>query len=231
MVEARSTAAPIMVSVLTISLAPSGWSSTTRMLRLSSLGISATLISVETVSTGISNQKVLPSPSTLSTADRAAHQLGQLAADGQAEAGAAELALRAGFRLHERLEQSGARLFGNADAGVGDFPAQSFLVLGPVEMLRLGHDADRHRALGGEFDGVADEIHEDLAQPFRVAPDDEGHVVVDLVLERHRLVADLDRQSFDDALGEHAHRHLEIVEIEFRGVHLGEVEHVVENFQ
>ena len=64
--------------------------------------------------------KVLPWPGTLDEPDLAAEQRRQLAADGQAEAGAAVLAARAGVGLLEGLEDEPLLLRRDADAGVGD---------------------------------------------------------------------------------------------------------------
>ena len=52
--------------------------------------------------------------------DLAAEQVGELAADGEAQAGAAVLAAGAGVRLLERLEDDLLLLGRDADAGVGD---------------------------------------------------------------------------------------------------------------
>ena len=63
---------------------------------------------------------VLPWPGTLDEPDLAAEQRRQLAADRQAEAGAAVLAARAGVGLLERLEDQLLLLRRDADAGVAD---------------------------------------------------------------------------------------------------------------
>ena len=62
---------------------------------------------------------VLPWPGALDQADVAAKQRRQLAADGEAESGAAVLAARAGVGLMERLEDQLLLLRRDADAGVG----------------------------------------------------------------------------------------------------------------
>jgi len=54
-------------------------------------------------------------------ADVAAEGLGEVLNDGQAEAGAAELAGASLIDTIESLEDAGKVLFGDADAGVGDF--------------------------------------------------------------------------------------------------------------
>ena len=63
---------------------------------------------------------VLPSPGLLREADLAAEQVRELAADREAEAGAAVLAAGAGVGLLERLEDELLLLGRDADAGVGD---------------------------------------------------------------------------------------------------------------
>ena len=63
---------------------------------------------------------VLPCAGRADQADFAAEQRRQLAADGQAQAGAAVLAARAGVGLLERLEDQLLLLRRDADAGVGD---------------------------------------------------------------------------------------------------------------
>ncbi len=63
---------------------------------------------------------VLPCPGVLDQPDLAAEQRRELAADREAEAGAAVLAAGAGVGLLERLEDQPLLLRRDADAGVGD---------------------------------------------------------------------------------------------------------------
>ena len=51
----------------------------------------------------------------------ASHQMGQMAVDGQTQAGAAILACSRGFSLHKRLEQCGLLLFTNTNTGILNF--------------------------------------------------------------------------------------------------------------
>ena len=67
---------------------------------------------------------VLPSPGLADDADLAAEQAGDLAADRQAEAGAAVLAAGAAVGLLEGLEDDLLLVGGNADAGVADREGQ-----------------------------------------------------------------------------------------------------------
>ena len=61
---------------------------------------------------------MLPTPGVAAQLNLAAEQAGQLAADGEAEAGAAVLAAGAGVGLLERLEDDALLLGRDADAGV-----------------------------------------------------------------------------------------------------------------
>ena len=64
---------------------------------------------------------MLPFPGSAAQLDFAAEQVGQFAADGEAQAGSAVLAAGAGIGLLEGLEDDALFLRRNADAGIGDF--------------------------------------------------------------------------------------------------------------
>ncbi len=72
---------------------------------------------------------------------------------------------RGGIDLREALEQPVEAIGGNADAGVGDFDAQE----GAAVRADAAAGIEDHMALVGELDGVADEIHDDLAQAAGIA--------------------------------------------------------------
>ncbi len=69
--------------------------------------------------------------------DRAAHQLDQLARDGEPEAGAAVAAAGLGFALLERLEQAPLRLGAHADAGIVHAEAEFLAPFGRLQHLHL----------------------------------------------------------------------------------------------
>src|SRR5690606_13585681 len=96
-----------------------------------------------------------PRPGRTLDGDGAAHEFDDLAADGEAQAGAAEPAVGATIDLREALEDRRARLFGDADAGVGHVDADGGRVVLLVEHGRTEADL----ALVGELDGVADQVH------------------------------------------------------------------------
>src|SRR5690606_40246614 len=81
-------------------------------------------------------------------ADFAAHEFDQALGDGEAEAGAAELARGRGVRLGEWRKQARLLGFRNADTGVAHFEAQGGWLL----ILAEGLDAEDDFAAVGELD-------------------------------------------------------------------------------
>ena len=116
--------------------------------------------------------------------DFAAQQHGQLAADGEAEAGAAVLARGAGVGLLEGLEDEPLLLRRDADAGVLHGEGDHLLGLGQHRVIgapaRRGKaDANLDVAMRRELDGVGQQVLEDLLQALRVAVQDRGQVGVE----------------------------------------------------
>ena len=131
-------------------------------------------------------------PRLAGRADRAAHQLDQLAADAQPEPGAAVLARGRGVGLGERLEQPLGLLGVDADPGVGDLeahaaPARARLALG---------DAHGDLALRGELDRVADQVGEHLLEAEAVA----HHVQPRLALDERAQVEALPARGLGEQL-------------------------------
>ena len=98
-------------------------------------------------------------------ADIAAHQFDEAFADGQAEPGAAEFTSGGGIDLGEAFEETVDAIGRDADAGVLDGESENNAVL--VAAFEGGADGDG--AGGSEFQGVVDEIHEDLANAGGIA--------------------------------------------------------------
>ena len=132
-----------------------------------------------------------------------AHQLGQLAADRQAKARAAELAGGGGVGLFELLEQLVQSLGRNADAGVRDGQGQPRLA---------GADRDLDLAGLGELQRVGDQVVEDLPHPGGVPEPGplglllDGQVEGQPLLRRHaaegrvsaaRQVGDVERRLLE----------------------------------
>ena len=113
--------------------------------------------------------------------DLAAEQHGQLAADGQAQAGAAVFARGAGVGLLEGLEDEPLLLRRDADAGVLDGEGDDLLGLAEHRVigapaLRGETDAHLDVAVGGELDGVGEQVLEDLLEALRIAVHDARQV-------------------------------------------------------
>ena len=124
--------------------------------------------------------------------DLAAEQHGQLAADGEAEAGAAVFARRAGVGLLERLEDEPLLLRRDADAGVLDGEGDDLLGLAEHRVigapaLRGEADANLDVAVRGELDGVGQQVLEDLLETLRVAVHGARQLLGELHVERQVL--------------------------------------------
>ena len=108
----------------------------------------------------------------------AAEQVGDLAADGQAQAGAAVLAAGAAVGLLERLEDDLLLVLGDADAGVDRPRSRSPCRRCSATRCRRSTRADRrrkirrrHAAPFGELERVRQQVAQHLAQPHVVGPD------------------------------------------------------------
>ena len=124
--------------------------------------------------------------------DLAAEQHGQLAADGQAQAGAAVFAGGAGVGLLEGLEDEALLLRRDADAGVLDGEGDDLAGLAEHRVigapaLRGEPDAHIDVAVGGELDGVGQQVLEDLLEALRVAVHERRQALGELHVERQVL--------------------------------------------
>ena len=98
-------------------------------------------------------------------ADVATHQFGQAAGNGQPQPGAAEAAGGGDVGLLESLEQAGRFIAVHADAGVVHGKADDDLLV----VFGMQAAAQDDAALFGEFDGIAQEIEQDLADAHAIA--------------------------------------------------------------
>jgi len=154
--------------------------------------------------------------------DGAVHHLDEVLAQREAEAGALVAAPRRRVDLREGLEDPPVVAVADADAGVLDFEHDE---LPEVDGLAAHGDGDA--AAGGELEGVADQVDEDLAQAAAVElGDDRGrrgaqleHVAAG-ARERLQGLGDLAR----DLLGGEALA----PEVELGGLDAREVEDVVD---
>src|SRR5690606_12527409 len=106
--------------------------------------------------------------------DNAAHQVGEVATDFQAEAGAAELAIGGRAGLGEGFEYLRVMFGVDADAAVLHRKMQAQRM-----RSRYAFDAQRNFPAFGEFFGVAEQVHQNLSNAGRVALDKGGDVVGD----------------------------------------------------
>ena len=159
--------------------------------------------------------------------DFTAHQLDQPLADRQAEPGAAEAAGDAGIALEEGVEQPGDNLGGHADARIADGKGQPAACCIPLQ----GLDSQRDATLGGKFDGVTDQVDQDLLEAAMVAQQSFGQFVTG---------GECQRQAF--LLGSVAKQRENVVDLglqreglwrqrQFAGLDLGEVENVIDQAQ
>ena len=150
--------------------------------------------------------------------DLAPEEVGQLAADGQPQAGAAELAAGAGVGLLERLEDDALLLGRDADARIrhleGDDAAlaQHRVAGGPAAGRR--RDGEPHAAVRGELEGVREQVLQHLLQPLGVGDEAASQPRVDLHVEGQgaalRLVPEgtadhVEQVGEVDLLGLHRH--------------------------
>src|SRR5216684_4108399 len=117
--------------------------------------------------------------------DLAAEQAGEPPADRQAEAGSAVFAARAGVGLLERLENNSLLLRRDADPGVGDLERHNArgLIESRVASRPPGGDGRRAQADAAfrrEFEGVGEQVLQDLLQPFRVDEEASTEALIDL---------------------------------------------------
>src|SRR5579863_8151450 len=157
-------------------------------------------------------------------ADFAAHQGGELRADGQSQTGAAIFSRRERVRLAEGIEYAALDFLGYADARVDDLESQ--------QAIRAGCPYP-HDNLAGvrELDGVADEIDEDLAQPHRIAPHGAGDVEIDGTGQFKPLRMSSAGKDLDGLFDGFAQAELDALELELSGFDFREIQDVVDDLQ
>ena len=152
--------------------------------------------------------------------DFAAEQARKLAADGEAQAGAAIFSAGAGIRLLKRLEDQLLLFQGNADAGIGNLKGDNGRRV--VEDGMFGapaahgrRNAEAHAALGGKLERVRQQILQHLLQALGVGDDTASQIGIDIDVERQlpvfSFVPERSSNRFQqigcqDFLGIHGHR-------------------------
>ena len=164
-------------------------------------------------------------------AEFAAHPADELRRNGQAEAGAAELAGDGAVRLGEGLEDGPLLLERDADAGVGNGEAQEGLRGFPARVRRAAgrRNLQHDRAFAGELDGVADEVDQDLAQPPGVADDVGGHLGIDHPPQGELLRGRPGQEHAHDVADAVVHVEGNAFDLDLPRLDFREVEHVVDD--
>lgn len=85
----------------------------------------------------------------------------------------------------------------DADAGVFDFEADGELIVPGCRCLK---DADADLAFFGEFDGIANQIDENLAEPVGVDEDAGGNVLFDVAMQEDAGFEGSGDEYFEDVL-------------------------------
>ncbi len=112
--------------------------------------------------------------------DGAAVQLGEFEGKGESQSGALVLAIEATLDLVEGFEKAGQVFGGDPDAGVGD---------GKFEAIALGGYVERDGAAIGEFDGVGQEIEQDLFEAAAIGT--TGEIAGDAVMQGELALVNL----------------------------------------
>src|SRR5690606_34819029 len=90
-------------------------------------------------------------------------------------------------------------------------------------------EGDGHAAAGAEFDGVADEVEEDLTDAGAVGDSDGGHIVFEGVDEGDGFFVGLLGEQVEYLLDQVGNAELGEVEGEFAGFEFGVVEDIVKD--
>ena len=157
--------------------------------------------------------------------DVAPHHLDETAGDGKAEPGTLGGAPPA-LGLRVSFEELSDLVLAYPPSGVADLemnadPAPGAAVDGLGRRHDLGGDRDSDTALGGEFDGVAHEVDEDLSQLAAVGHDLAGQGGASREVEGDALFAGLDREHLVDRLEEGGEFEALVVEFHLAGFDLG----------
>ena len=159
--------------------------------------------------------------------DPSAHEAHQLGRNGEPEPRPTESPCRGRVSLRERVEDGGLLLRGDADTGIAHREVQRHRRPARSLPIHLEDDLARFR----ELQGVADQVHNDLAQPPRIATHRRGYV-------RRHVIGQLDALLMG-ARGEGAHRLVQGVaqvevhplQVQLARLDLGEVQDVVDQRQ
>src|SRR6185437_6550803 len=167
--------------------------------------------------------------------DRPAEQAGDLAADRQAEAGAAKFAAGGAVGLLESLEDDAVLVAGDADAGIGDGEGDDIAreAAGARHTGTEGEtrDLERDAAALGEFKRVGQQILQYLLQPLMVGAQARRQRFVDKDGEGEALFLGQLTEAALDIVAQIVERYVADVDTDRAGFDLREIEDVVDQGQ
>ena len=156
--------------------------------------------------------------------DLAVHQGHETASDGEAESGSAEAAGGGAVGLSEGFEDDGLLVGGDADAGVLNLEMEEDVVGG---FFLTGH-LKAHAAHFGKFNGVAEEVDEDLTQTQGIADERVGNVGIQLPGNFEMFLSAAKMHDFQNVVEIGAEMEISLGQFHFSGVDFGKIENVVE---
>src|SRR5579883_129934 len=150
--------------------------------------------------------------------DVAAHHLGQELGDGEAEAGAGRLHARA-VCARERQEDALEVARRNADTGILDREGRDLVAIA---------DAEGDVTALGEFDGVGEEVDQNLPQSALIGIDHRRHAWSRLLPKLEPLGRRLQAEHVDHLVEELGGMDFDPIEMEASSLDLGDVEQAVD---
>ncbi|EXI88899.1 MAG: hypothetical protein AW11_02002 [Candidatus Accumulibacter regalis] len=160
--------------------------------------------------------------------DAPAEKLGQARRYAQSETGAAVLAGDRPVGLREGVENRRQFFFGNTDATVGHREVQIQLA---ISVSISAFQAQQHLPAGGEFDRVADQVEQHLAQATGVAEHQSRHRGGDVADQRQFLVVRAQGERLECLANAAPEIEGAVLGDQLAGLDLGEVEDVVDDRQ
>ena len=160
-------------------------------------------------------------------ADLAAHHFHEPLGDREPQPSPAVVTGGRSVGLDERRKDCVLVLRGDADTGVADFC--------PDEHARArdvgDRDRDHHFAVGGELDGVVEQVREDLAEPEAVGDDASGYGIIEAADQLQPLTLCARCEQGHRLLDDRSQIARRAVQLELARLDLGDVEDVIDDRQ
>ncbi|MBV6470895.1 MAG: hypothetical protein NBKEAIPA_02820 [Nitrospirae bacterium] len=159
--------------------------------------------------------------------DRAAHEGDQLFDDRQTEPGAAVPTGGRAVGLGECVEDAGLGRQGDADAAVDDRQPEHHVRAGVGQDVGRYGDAPYLR----KFDRVAEEIQDNLAQPYRISLEIERDCCRDVLRQTEVFAPGRLAEQFQGFIQELRKIEIHRLQFQFAGFDFGEVQNVIDDGQ